>query len=96
MMGYQGNPMVSTPFLDTFVREEALQLTRHYAFSVCSPTRASLLTGRSPPWNSVDPDHQRFNSLYGPTLDYTLLPERLHDAGYATHCAPGWLEPERN
>ena len=45
------NGDVKTPFLDSLLRsqsEPTVELLRHYAFSVCSPTRASLLTGRLP------------------------------------------------
>ena len=45
------NSDVKTPFLDSLLRNESeptVELMRHYAFCVCSPTRASLLTGRLP------------------------------------------------
>ena len=40
------NGDVKTPFLDSLLRSESeptVELLRHYAFSVCSPTRAALL-----------------------------------------------------
>jgi len=40
-----GNPHVQTPHLDAFARE-GVELTRFYVSPICSPTRASLLTGR--------------------------------------------------
>lgn len=44
--GYNGHPFVKTPVLDTMAAG-ALRLDRFYAASpVCSPTRASVLTGR--------------------------------------------------
>lgn len=44
--GYNGHPYVQTPVLDTMAAE-GLRLDRFYAASpVCSPTRASALTGR--------------------------------------------------
>ena len=43
-----GSPAVKTPYLDRLARE-GLKCTRFYAASaVCSPTRASVLTGRYP------------------------------------------------
>ncbi len=49
-MGYgdfavHGNRFVNTPNLDALAREST-ELTRFYVSPVCSPTRASLLTGR--------------------------------------------------
>ena len=41
------NPEFSTPTLDA-LRSEGVELTRHYTFMYCSPSRASLLTGRLP------------------------------------------------
>ncbi len=44
--GYNGHPHVRTPVLDEMART-GLRLDRFYAASpVCSPTRASVLTGR--------------------------------------------------
>ena len=46
--GYNGHPHVKTPVLDEMART-ALRLDRLYAGSpVCSPTRASVMTGRHP------------------------------------------------
>ena len=58
--GYNGHPHVKTPVLDEMART-ALRLDRFYAASpVCTPTRASVLTGRhanrsgafSPNWST--------------------------------------------
>jgi arylsulfatase A-like enzyme len=54
-VGYMGNTVVKTPHLDQMA-SEGIQFTRFYAAApVCSPTRASCLTGRHPyrsgiPW----------------------------------------------
>ena len=44
-LGYQGNPKIRTPNLDKFAKE-SMQLRHLYVSPVCSPTRASLMTGR--------------------------------------------------
>ena len=44
-VGFHGNPHLKTPHLDALARE-SLELTRFYVCPVCSPTRASLMTGR--------------------------------------------------
>lgn len=47
-VGYHGHPALKTPNLDKLAAE-GLRLDRFYAASpVCSPTRASVLTGRNP------------------------------------------------
>lgn len=47
-VGYNGNQIIRTPHLDTMARE-GVRFDRFYAASpVCSPTRASCLTGRHP------------------------------------------------
>ncbi|MFC2087739.1 sulfatase, partial [Bacteroidota bacterium] len=47
-MGYYGHPVIKTPNFDK-VASTALRFDRFYsASSVCSPTRASVLTGRDP------------------------------------------------
>ena len=47
-MGYNGHPVLQTPNFDRFA-EEGIRFDRFYAAApVCSPTRASVLTGRHP------------------------------------------------
>ena len=43
--GFNGNPVLQTPHLDALA-EEGVLFERFYVSPVCSPTRASLLTGR--------------------------------------------------
>ena len=48
-LSYFGSPAVKTPHLDRLA-SEGMKCTRFYAGSAaCSPTRASVLTGRYPP-----------------------------------------------
>ena len=47
-VGFHGNPVIKTPNLDKMSRE-GIRFDRFYSASaVCSPTRASCLTGRNP------------------------------------------------
>lgn len=43
-----GNPIVRTPHLDKFAKEGVIFTDCHSSGTVCSPSRASLLTGRNP------------------------------------------------
>jgi arylsulfatase A-like enzyme len=76
--GYNGHPQLHTPVLDELART-ALRLDRFYAASpVCSPTRASVMTGR----------HANRSGAFSPNM--STRPEEitvariLKDAGYRT------------
>src|SRR5947207_12470669 len=44
-LGFHGNPVIKTPNLDKFAKQSVRMKNFHVA-PVCSPTRASLMTGR--------------------------------------------------
>jgi arylsulfatase A-like enzyme len=84
-LGYHGNPYVKTPKMDAFC-SEAIQLNRFHVSPVCSPTRASLMTGRynfrtgvSSVAGGCDMDPQE-----------VTLAETLKAAGYATGIFGKW------
>jgi arylsulfatase A-like enzyme len=75
--GYNGNPVIRTPQLDRMAAE-GLRMDRFYAAcAVCSPTRASCLTGRNPYRTGV---FDANNGILRP--EEVTLPEILHEAGY--------------
>ncbi len=43
--GFQGNPVIKTPVLDALSRS-GVRFTNFHVSPVCTPTRASLMTGR--------------------------------------------------
>jgi len=52
-LGVQGHPRIKTPNLDKFAKQ-GVRLTQCYsACGVCSPSRSSILTGRTPYRNGV-------------------------------------------
>lgn len=76
--GYNGHPFVRTPAMDAMA-EEGFVFDRFYAAApVCSPTRASVLTGRSPIRTKVE-NHGRYLRPHERTLA-----ETLKEAGYVT------------
>lgn len=77
--GYNGNPIIKTPNLDKMA-SEGIKFNRFYsASSVCSPTRASVLTGRNPNRMGV------FNANVGILRPEEItLPELLKEEGYST------------
>ncbi|MFK7821895.1 MAG: sulfatase-like hydrolase/transferase, partial [Planctomycetaceae bacterium] len=79
-VGYMDHPHLkgNTPNLDAMA-ESGIRFNRFYAAaSVCSPTRASVLTGRSPRRTGVPGLHKRL------CLQEKTLPQALKKAGYAT------------
>ena len=83
------NPLVKTPNFDELAKT-GLVLNRHYVYMYCSPSRASLLTGRWPhhvhQWNIPS------SSPLGLNINMTLLPAKLKQAGYSTHMVGKWHE----
>lgn len=76
--GYYNHPVLKTPNLDAMA-ENGLRFDRFYAAApVCSPTRASILTGRTNNRTGV-PTHGASLRLQEKTL-----PAALSRAGYAT------------
>ena len=81
------NPKVISPNFDDLAKT-GLVLNRHYVYMYCSPSRASLLTGRWPhhahQWNQ--PQH----GPIGTNINMTMLPAKLKQAGYSTHMVGKW------
>lgn len=76
--GYNGHPFVKTPTLDAMARE-GFVFDRFYAAApVCSPTRASVMTGRNPIRTKVT-NHGRYMRPHEQTIG-----ETLKAAGYVT------------
>ena len=76
--GFTGHPVLKTPNLDAMAADSVMFNRFYAAAPVCSPTRASVLTGRHPLRGNV-PNHG--HSLR--PLELTLA-EALRSAGYVT------------
>ena len=75
--GYNGHPHVRTPVLDDMA-STGLRLDRFYAAApVCSPTRASVMTGRHP--NRIG----TFSANWSIRPQEITIAQILKDAGYA-------------
>ncbi|CAM9964603.1 unnamed protein product, partial [Phaeothamnion confervicola] len=89
-MGYQSSDLhAMTPFMDSMANQ-GIKLTNYYSMYLCSPARASLLTGRyvfryGMQYNVVQP-----TAPWGLPLGEKLMPEYFKDAGYATHMVGKW------
>lgn len=85
-LGATGNPVIRTPHLDQFASESA-QLSHFYVNSVCSPTRACLMTGRYN-YRTRLIDTFKGRSMMEP--DEVTLAEALKTVGYATGIFGKW------
>lgn len=93
-MGYgdlscYGHPVIQTPHLDNMA-DEGVRFTSFYAAaSVCTPSRAALLTGRYPirniPTNCGPPDLEK-----GLPVSEITIANLLKDEGYATMAIGKW------
>ena len=92
-LGCYGSPNIRTPNLDRMAAE-GMRFTQFYsAAEVCTPSRASLLTGRYPIRNGMCHDQFRVIrniSTGGLPADEITLPEALKARGYATACFGKW------
>ncbi|XP_066188477.1 arylsulfatase G [Sylvia atricapilla] len=78
-----------TPHLDQLAAEGTRFVDFHSAASTCSPSRASLLTGRLGLRNGVTHNFA-ISSLGGLPLNETTLAEVLRGAGYSTGAIGKW------
>ena len=84
--GVNGNPIVQTPFIDKMARNSA-SMSRFYVNAVCSPTRASLMTGR---WSYRTGVTDTFKGRSIMNAEETTIAEALQAAGYATGLFGKW------
>ena len=85
-VGFHGNPHLKTPNLDRLANE-SVELARFYVSPVCSPTRASLLTGR---YNYRTGAIDTFLGRSTMAADETTLAEIMSASGYRTGIFGKW------
>ncbi|XP_071959911.1 arylsulfatase A-like [Antedon mediterranea] len=89
-----GNPISDTPNIDILYRD-GMKLTQFYSSaSICSPSRAGLLTGRYPVrsgfWINEHQPTLRLNSPLGLPLNETTIAELVADQGYKSALIGKW------
>ncbi len=103
-LGSYGSTFYETPHLDQLAKDGARFTQAYAACPVCSPTRASILTGRYPQRTSITdyigaaaPDKWDRNTILRPAAysdrlahHEVTLAETLKPAGYATFFAGKW------
>jgi arylsulfatase A-like enzyme len=91
-IGPFGHPTIDTPHLNRMARE-GMTLTQFYAAaSVCTPSRAALLTGRLPVRSGLAGDRRVFfpDSKGGLPSEEVTMAEALKETGYATAAIGKW------
>jgi N-acetylglucosamine-6-sulfatase len=87
--GYEGHPFVETPSLDRLAAEGVRFSRAYVTSSLCSPSRASYLTGTHPHRHGV------WNNFTPWSDDNRTFLEHLSRAGYATAFVGKWHMPGR-
>ncbi len=85
-VGRHGHPWIETPNLDTLY-DSSVRFTRFLVSPTCSPTRSALMTGRHPMKNGITHTILERERM---TLDATILPQVLGQAGYTTGIFGKW------
>jgi len=83
-LGFMGHPFLKTPHLDRMAREGVHFTNAYVTTSLCSPSRASILTG-------LYAHHHQVVDNYNPISDdLTIFPQYLQQAGYQTAFIGKW------
>lgn len=92
-LGVYGHPSIKTPNLDRMANQGQKWTNFYSAASVCTPSRASILTGRLSVRNGMSSHKRRVlfpDSKYGLPANEITLAEQLKYAGYQTACIGKW------
>lgn len=91
--GCYGHPTIRTPNIDRMASEGQKWMNFYAAASVCTPSRAALLTGRLPVRSGMCNDDHRVlfpDSKGGLPASEITLAEALKTKGYSTACIGKW------
>ena len=80
--GFRNDNQIKTPNLNLF-HTKGVTLDNYYVQPSCSPTRATIMTGRYPLHTGIN--NWIPNVAYGVPMNETLMPELFAQAGYRCH-----------
>lgn len=83
-LGAAGHPFLETPHLDALAADGARLTHAYVTTSLCSPSRASILTGQ------YAHNHRVIDNYHEVDPDLVFFPEHLQQAGYETAFIGKW------
>ena len=92
-LGCQGNMQIPTPNIDAIASNGVRFTSGYVTSSVCSPSRAGLLTGKYQTrfgYEGNPTGAQNENPAYGLPVNQKTIANILHDSGYATALIGKW------
>ena len=89
-VSFHGSLQIPTPTIDNLA-SKGVRLNQYYVNPVCSPTRGSLMTGRSMMHTGIQTPYGAGDDASGLNLTYTLLPEQLKkNFNYTSYMIGKW------
>jgi N-acetylglucosamine-6-sulfatase len=83
-LGAAGHPFIETPHLDSIAADGAMFTNAYVTTSLCSPSRASILTGQ------YAHNHRVVDNYHPVDPGLVFFPQQLQQAGYATAFIGKW------
>lgn len=83
-LGAAGHPFLETPHLDSLAAEGAMLTHAYVTTSLCSPSRASILTGQ------YAHNHRVIDNYHPVDPNLVFFPQHLQQAGYETAFIGKW------
>lgn len=83
-LGAEGHPFLETPHLDALARDGAILTRAYVTTSLCSPSRASILTGR------YAHNHRVVDNYHPVDPALVFFPQQMQKAGYQTAFIGKW------